>query len=60
LRRTPAPRQADIISVDEGTFHDGVWVRGRLLNGDETKGNNYLILRGGTPTIQKVKLYRHD
>jgi hypothetical protein len=54
------PRQADILRVEEGTFHDGVWVPGRLLNGDETNGNNYLIFRGSTPTIQKVKLYRHD
>ena len=54
------PRQADILSVEEGTFHDGVWVPGRLLNGDETNGNNYLIFRGSTPAIQKVKLYRHD
>ena len=58
----PGPRvwQADILSVEEGTFHDGVWVPRRLLNGDETNGNNYLIFRGSTPTIQKVKLYRHD
>jgi hypothetical protein len=54
------PRQADILSVEEGTFHDGAWVPGRLLNGDETNGNSTLIFRGSTPTIQKVKLYRHD
>jgi hypothetical protein len=54
------PRQADILRVEEGTFHDGTWVAGRLLNGDETNGNNYLIFRGSTPTIQRVKLYRHD
>jgi hypothetical protein len=53
-------RPADILSVEEGIFHDGIWVPGRLLNGDETNGNNYLIFRGNTPTIQKVKLYRHD
>jgi hypothetical protein len=23
-------------------------------------GNGHLIFRGSTPTIQKVKLYRHD
>jgi hypothetical protein len=25
-----------------------------------TNGNDHLIFRGSTPTIQKVKLYRHD
>jgi hypothetical protein len=55
-----APRNVDILSVQEGTFKDGAWVPGRLLNGDETNGNNYLIFRGTTPTIQKVKLYRHE
>jgi hypothetical protein len=49
-----------MVSVEEGTFNNGVWVPGRRLNGDETNSNDHLIFRGGTPTLQKVKLYRHD
>ena len=54
------PKQAALMEVDEGTFNKGTWVPGRWLNGDETSGGLSLNFRGSTPTLQKVKLYRHD
>jgi hypothetical protein len=54
------PKHAELMSVEEGTFDNGTWLPGRRLNGDETNGGNYLIFRGAAPTIQKVRLYRHD
>jgi hypothetical protein len=60
LPNSNGARQVSILSVEEGRFNNGVWVAGRRLNGDETNSNDRLIFRGSTPTIQKVKLYRHD
>jgi hypothetical protein len=60
LPNSKGPQQVSMVSVEEGTFNNGVWVPGRRLNGDETNSNDHLIFRGGTPTLQKVKLYRHD
>jgi hypothetical protein len=38
---TPRPghgSQVEVLSVDEGRFEHGAWVRGRRLNGDEWAG----------------------
>lgn len=58
--RTPGPRHTRILSVDEGRFKDGKWVPGRRMNGDEDASGWRLQLPGGPPTIQRIKLYRHD
>ena len=60
LPDSQGPQHVELMSVEEGTFDNGTWLPGRRLNGDETNGGNYLIFRGAAPTIQKVRLYRHD
>jgi beta-galactosidase GanA len=39
--------RADVLSVDEGYFEKGIWVRGRRLNGDEA--GDWLSLSEKTP-----------
>jgi hypothetical protein len=58
--RTPGPHHTRILSVDEGRFKDGKWIPGRRMNGDENAGGWRLQLPGGPPTVQRIKLYRHD
>ncbi|MGE5611879.1 MAG: DUF5597 domain-containing protein [Bacillota bacterium] len=58
--KTPGPRETRILSIDEGHFKDGQWVPGRRMNGDENAGGWRLQLQGTTPSIQRIKLYRHD
>jgi hypothetical protein len=58
--RTPGPRHTRILSVEEGRFKDGQWIPGRRMNGDENAGGWRLQLPGGPPSIQRIKLYRHD
>ncbi len=58
--QTPGPRHTRILSVDEGRFRDGRWVPGRRMNGDEDAGGWRLQLPAGAPSIQRIKLYRHD
>ncbi|MGB8031754.1 MAG: DUF5597 domain-containing protein [Terracidiphilus sp.] len=60
LPDSQGPQHVELMSVEEGKFDDGTWLPGRRLNGDETDGGNYLILRGAAPSIQRVLLYRHD
>jgi hypothetical protein len=57
---SPGPRIARIGYIDEGRFIDGQWAPGRRLNGDENGGGVAMYFRGARPTIQKIKLYRHD
>ncbi|MCU0918289.1 MAG: DUF5597 domain-containing protein, partial [Planctomycetes bacterium] len=58
--RTAGPRHTRILSIDEGRVQNGRWVPGRRMNGDESTGGWRLQLPGGTPTIQRIRLYRHD
>jgi len=60
LPDSQGPDRAELMSVEEGTFANGTWVPGRHLNGDETDGGNFLIFSCAAPSIQKVRLYRHD
>jgi hypothetical protein len=67
---TAGPPIAGLASVEEGTFVDGRWVPGRILNGDEVMisydmAANAAAHRTGTglkfmtdPSIQRVRLYR--
>ena len=54
---------AAIDFVDEGTFRDGIWIKGRRLNGDETHTSTFSGsgLKFPLPnySIQQVKLYRY-
>jgi hypothetical protein len=59
LPDSAGPRQVELLRVEDGFFADGKWVPGRRLNGDETDDGS-VILRGGPPTIQRVRLYRRD
>jgi beta-galactosidase GanA len=50
---------AGLLSVQEGTFVNGIWKGGRWLNGDQTHQGRHVRLDGGKFGIQKVKLYRY-
>jgi beta-galactosidase GanA len=50
---------AGIESIWEGTFVDGRWIPGRLLNGDESHQGRHLRIPQGTFAIQRVRLYRY-
>lgn len=69
---TPGPPIAGLASVEEGTYMNGRWVAGRVLNGDEVQLRYDLAaaaaenqsgsgLRFGAdgPAIQRVRLYRY-
>jgi hypothetical protein len=58
--RTAGPRHTRILWVEEGRFQNGKWLPGRRMNGDEDGGGWRLQLPGGAPSIQRIKLYRHD
>jgi hypothetical protein len=60
LPDSQGPQHVELMSVEEGTLGNGMWTPERRLNGDETNGGNDVIFRGPAPTIQKVRLYRHD
>jgi hypothetical protein len=53
------PGRAALASIDEGTFVDGKWVRGRRINGDESDHNRAIdrVLRKAFQ-IFRVKLYQ--
>ena len=50
---------AGIDRITEGTFADGLWRPGRVLNGDENHQGRHLRIPPGTFGIQKVRLYRY-
>jgi beta-galactosidase GanA len=54
------PPLAGLDSVWEGSFDaHGVWVPGRLLNGDQTHQGRHVRLAPGDFQIQRVRLYRY-
>lgn len=69
---SPGPKMAGLASVWEGTYENGVWKPGRLLNGDNIMMSYKLAYeamahRTGTgarlteePGILKIKLYRFE
>jgi hypothetical protein len=63
---------AALLSVQEGTFNNGIWIPGRLLNGDEVQirydlgeaakerlSGTGLMLKSEKYDIQRVKLYNY-
>ena len=51
--------QAGILSIYEGTYEDGNWVPGRLLNGDQSHQGRHLRIPPGEYGIQRIQLYRY-
>jgi len=49
-----APQNVDFVALDEGTYHDGEWVQGRRLNGDE-----YRLVLGDQPCVRRARLYSY-
>ena len=56
----PGGHIAGIESAWEGSFKDGAWQRGRLLNGDETHQGRRVQFPRDRFMIQRVRLYRYD
>ncbi len=50
---------AGIDSIWEGSYVNGVWIRGRNLNGDEDNQGRYLRLPAGNFTMRRVRLYHY-
>ena len=50
---------AGIETVEEGRFERNVWIRGRVLNGDDTNQGRELRLPAGQFTIRRLRLYRY-
>jgi beta-galactosidase GanA len=46
--------------VWEGSFEDGLWKPGRLLNGDQTHQGRRLLFEPDRFQVQRVKLYRYE
>jgi hypothetical protein len=44
------------IKIEEGTFENSVWKRGRILNGDEA----YSVTAGSNPTAICVEVYKYE
>jgi beta-galactosidase GanA len=55
----PGAPIAGIQSVQEGKFVNGAWVRGRILNGDDTNQGRYLRIPAGEFSVRRVWLYRY-
>ena len=47
-------RKVDILRMEEGAVHDGNWIPGRILNGDE----KMMIHFGDMPTAIMIELYQ--
>jgi len=57
---TKTPGDLPFVGIDkvyEGVFKNGVWIPGRLLNGDETYSGIGLVME--RTNIQRVTLYRY-
>jgi len=48
-----------LYDMEEGTFHDGKWIAGRHLNGDEGPSLRRFSLPDNQLVFRRVKLYRH-
>ena len=58
--QTPGPARAGLAAVDQGAYHDGKWVPGRRLNGDETdQGQRWRFPNAGV-SIERCTVYRYE
>ena len=55
LSNDPEKQSLDILTLEEGCFEDGKWIRSRRLNGDEVAVTNY-----PDPTLLHVRLFAYD
>ena len=55
-----SPGKVGIGTVDEGVFHDGQWIKGRRLNGDETDQGRAWRFNPWTLSIERCTTYRHE
>lgn len=51
----PKLKNVDILSLEEGSFEEGVWKPGRRLNGDEASS-----LKCNEPVLWKMKLFLYE
>ncbi len=59
VRFLPRPGEAKVVGVlkkEEGKYQEGVWIPGRVLNGDE----GYFIALSDFPQVQKVQLFDYE
>ncbi|GAB4110773.1 MAG: DUF5597 domain-containing protein [Roseiflexaceae bacterium] len=57
---TAGPAIVGLAAVDEGSYHDGVWVPGRRMNGDENaQGVAWRFSNQGI-SIQHCQVYRYE
>jgi hypothetical protein len=69
---TPGPPVVSLAKVEDGTFHQGQWIAGRWLNGDDTQllydlsslasqnlSGEGVSFPAGDATIRRVQLYRY-
>ena len=50
---------AGILSVDQGTYENGIWKQGRRLNGDEDHQGRHVRIFENNFEILKVEIYRY-
>jgi len=48
-----------ILTIEEGVYVNGKWIRGRVMNGDQSHQGRHLRFEVGDFGIQKLKLYRY-
>lgn len=51
--------QAGILTIEEGTFNNNRWIRGRILNGDQSHQGRHLRIPYGSYEVQRVRLYTY-
>jgi len=56
----PGEPIAGIEHYEEGRFVDGLWRRGRVLNGDQSHQGRQIQLPPGEMSIQRFSLYRYQ
>ncbi len=58
--RTPGAPRVGLAAVDEGEYHDGQFIPGRRLNGDENDQGQYWRVDPRTIHIERATLYRFE
>ena len=52
-------KKAGFISVDEGSFGNGIWIPGRRMNGDQDHQGRHVRIPANDHSIQHAKLYTY-
>jgi len=56
--RSPSSGHIGFAAIEDGTFHNGEWIAGRRLNGDETDQGSYWRFDRRDIQIEKATVYR--